>query len=124
MRRVLDVEGQKLCFVIGTTYTEMALKPNVLEDLAREVSTTSAFSSNPTFARSHVRRPVTQNYVAAPPPRRKFCSSTDEVMLEDESGRVRLTGRAITDAAGTFVTGQFATGSAREPTLGALVPIH
>lgn len=36
--RVLDVESGTLCFIIGTVYTEMALKPNVLEDLAREVS--------------------------------------------------------------------------------------
>ena len=36
--RVLEVEKGKLCFVIGTVYMEMPLKPNVLEDIARDVS--------------------------------------------------------------------------------------
>lgn len=34
---MLDVENGKLCYIIGTVYMDMALKPNVLEDLAREV---------------------------------------------------------------------------------------
>ncbi|ORY43933.1 DNA polymerase alpha/epsilon subunit B-domain-containing protein [Leucosporidium creatinivorum] len=81
VKRMLDVENGKLCYILGTVYMDMPLKPNVLEDLARE------------------------HYIAAPPPRRKFCSQNDEVMLEDESGRVRLVGKGIADAAGTFVTG-------------------
>ncbi len=36
--RVLDVEKGKLCFIIGTVYMDMPLKPNVLEDIARDVS--------------------------------------------------------------------------------------
>ena len=36
--RVLDVEKGKLCFIIGTVYMDMPLKPNVLEDVARDVS--------------------------------------------------------------------------------------
>lgn len=36
--RVLDVEKGRLCFIIGTVYMEMSLKPNVLEDIARDVS--------------------------------------------------------------------------------------
>lgn len=39
VKRVLDVERGQVCYVVGTVYTDMALKPNVLEDLAREVST-------------------------------------------------------------------------------------
>ena len=39
VKRVLDVERGKLCYVVGTVYTDMPLKPNVIEDLAREVST-------------------------------------------------------------------------------------
>jgi DNA polymerase delta subunit 2 len=35
---MLDVENGKLCYIIGTVYMDMPLKPNVLEDLAREVS--------------------------------------------------------------------------------------
>ena len=36
--RVLEIEKGKLCFVIGTVYMDMPLKPNVLEDIARDVS--------------------------------------------------------------------------------------
>ena len=36
--RVLDVEKGQLCFIVGTVYMEMPLKPNVLEDIARDVS--------------------------------------------------------------------------------------
>lgn len=35
--RVLDVVKSKLCWVIGTLYMDMPLKPNVLEDLGRDV---------------------------------------------------------------------------------------
>lgn len=44
MKRVLDVESGKVCFIVGTVYMDMVLKPNVLEDLAREVSS-PVFSS-------------------------------------------------------------------------------
>jgi DNA polymerase delta subunit 2 len=36
--RVLDVVKGQLCFVIGTVYMDMPLKPNVLEDVGRDVS--------------------------------------------------------------------------------------
>ncbi|KAK4056175.1 DNA polymerase delta small subunit Cdc1 [Microbotryomycetes sp. JL221] len=81
VKRMLDVQQGQLCFIIGTLYMDMPLKPNVLEDLARD------------------------HYIAAPPPRRKFNSQNDEVMLEDESGRIRLIGQVIQDQLGTFVTG-------------------
>jgi DNA polymerase delta subunit 2 len=35
--RVLDIDPSRISVVIGTLYCEMKLKPNVLEDLAREV---------------------------------------------------------------------------------------
>lgn len=35
--RVLDVVKAQLCFVIGTVYMEMPQKPNVLDDLTRDV---------------------------------------------------------------------------------------
>lgn len=35
--RVLDVDKGKICYVIGTVYMEMPLKPNVMEDIARDV---------------------------------------------------------------------------------------
>lgn len=36
--RVLEVEKGQLCFILGTVYMDMSLKPNVLEDIARDVS--------------------------------------------------------------------------------------
>jgi hypothetical protein len=35
---VLDVIKGKACFVVGTVYMDMPLKPNVLEDIGRDVS--------------------------------------------------------------------------------------
>lgn len=37
VKRVLDVTPGKFCYIVGTVYCDMRLKPNVLEDLAREV---------------------------------------------------------------------------------------
>lgn len=35
--RVLDVVKSQLCYIIGTVYMDMPLKPNVLEDIGRDV---------------------------------------------------------------------------------------
>ena len=35
---MLDVEKGQLSYVIGTVYMDMPLKPNVLDDIARDVS--------------------------------------------------------------------------------------
>ncbi|KAF2209963.1 hypothetical protein CERZMDRAFT_100017 [Cercospora zeae-maydis SCOH1-5] len=66
--RVLDVRQGNLCWVIGTIYMEMPLKPNVLDDIGKE------------------------HWIAAPPPREKYNGGEGQVMLEDESGRLKLTG--------------------------------
>lgn len=71
VRRVLDVVKSQLCWIIGTVYMDMPLKPNVLEDLGRDYS------------------------IPPPPPREKFHSDDDGVMLEDESGRVKLVGERL-----------------------------
>ncbi|TKA22463.1 hypothetical protein B0A50_08006 [Salinomyces thailandicus] len=92
--RVLDVRQGELCWVMGTIYMEMPLKPNVLEDIGKE------------------------HWIAAPPPRVKYDSGVGsavegargahaagtggtgtQIMLEDESGRLRLTGSEL----GTWV---------------------
>ena len=71
--RVLDVRQGELCWVIGTCFMEMPLKPNVLDDIGKE------------------------HWIAAPPPRVKYTDQDkDQVMLEDESGRLRLTGQFLT----------------------------
>jgi DNA polymerase delta subunit 2 len=70
VERVLDVRQGQLCWVAGTVYMDMPLKPNILEDLSKE------------------------HWIAAPPPRQTYYSTTEDaqVMLEDESGRLQLTG--------------------------------
>ena len=35
--KLLDVEAGRACIVVGTVYMEMALKPNILEEVASEV---------------------------------------------------------------------------------------
>ncbi|KAF2794960.1 hypothetical protein K505DRAFT_303031 [Melanomma pulvis-pyrius CBS 109.77] len=69
--RVLDVRQGELCWVVGTVYMEMGLKPNILDDISKE------------------------HWIAAPPPRETYASGQDEMMLEDESGRLRVTGDAL-----------------------------
>jgi DNA polymerase delta subunit 2 len=79
--RVLDVRQGDLCWVVGTVYMEMPLKPNVLDDIGKE------------------------HWIAAPPPREKYVDDLgkEQVMLEDESGRLRLTGAVLWDV--LMVTG-------------------
>ncbi|KAF3915821.1 hypothetical protein ABW21_db0206766 [Orbilia brochopaga] len=80
VERVLDVRQGELCWVTGTVYMEMPLKPNVLEDISRD------------------------HFISAPPIRQKYRDfQKDEIMLEDESGRIRLIGNTITHE--TLVTG-------------------
>lgn len=38
VERVLDVRQGKLCWVSGTIYMEMPLKPNILDDISKDVS--------------------------------------------------------------------------------------
>lgn len=81
VQRVLDVRQGHLCWVVGTIYMDMPLKPNILEDISKE------------------------HWVAGPPPRQSYFSvdGTTQVMLEDESGRLRLTGAMLTQ--NVLVTG-------------------
>ena len=71
--RVLDVRQGELCWVAGTVYMDMPLKPNILDDISKD------------------------HWIAAPPPREKYVSPTgqDQTMLEDESGRLRLIGTPL-----------------------------
>ena len=38
VERVLEVNKGELCYIIGTIYMEMVLKPNVMDDIASDVS--------------------------------------------------------------------------------------
>ncbi|KAF2876517.1 DNA polymerase alpha/epsilon subunit B-domain-containing protein [Massariosphaeria phaeospora] len=73
VERVLDVRQGELCWVVGTVYMELGRKPNVLDDLSNE------------------------HWIAAPPPRETYVSQAglDQMMLEDESGRLRVTGETL-----------------------------
>ncbi|KAH7318626.1 DNA polymerase alpha/epsilon subunit B-domain-containing protein [Stachybotrys elegans] len=68
--RVLDVRQGELCWVTGTVYMDLALKPNILEDVSKD------------------------RWISAPMPVQKYYAGdeSDQTMLEDESGRVRLVG--------------------------------
>lgn len=35
--RILNLQRSQLCYIVGTVYMEMPLKPNVLEDMAQKV---------------------------------------------------------------------------------------
>ncbi|OAG00315.1 DNA polymerase-like protein subunit delta-2 [Paraphaeosphaeria sporulosa] len=80
VERVLDVRQGELCWVVGTVYMEMAMKPNVLDDISKE------------------------HWIAAPPSRDTYVSpsGTDDMMLEDESGRLRVAGNSLNSH---YVTG-------------------
>ncbi|KAL2857177.1 DNA polymerase alpha/epsilon subunit B-domain-containing protein [Aspergillus pseudoustus] len=75
VERVLDVRQGELCWVAGTIYMEMPLKPNILRDLTED------------------------NFTLAPPPRKTYQDPSHpeltEIMLEDESGRLRLVGSKL-----------------------------
>ncbi|KAH7008147.1 DNA polymerase alpha/epsilon subunit B-domain-containing protein [Ilyonectria destructans] len=68
--RVLDVRQGELCWVTGTVYMDMSLKPSILEDVSKD------------------------RWISAPISTLKYFSEdgSDQTMLEDESGRIRLVG--------------------------------
>ncbi|MCJ1357176.1 MAG: hypothetical protein MMC33_007172 [Icmadophila ericetorum] len=71
--RVLDVRQGDVCWVAGTIYMDMPLKPNILDDIAKD------------------------HMISVPPSREKYRSASGEdlIMLEDESGRLRLIGMTL-----------------------------
>ncbi|KAF9119640.1 hypothetical protein BGW39_000157 [Mortierella sp. 14UC] len=79
VEKILDVQQGEISYLVGTIYMEMKLKPNILDDITKD------------------------HWIAAQPDRPKYTDDTDSVYLEDESGRVKLTGVKITND--LFVTG-------------------
>ncbi|KAI1659038.1 DNA polymerase alpha/epsilon subunit B-domain-containing protein [Daldinia decipiens] len=71
--RVLDIRQGELCWVSGTVYMDMPLKPNILEDVSKD------------------------RWLSAPISNKKYYSDdgSDAVTLEDESGRIRLVGNVL-----------------------------
>lgn len=87
--RVLDVINSQLCYIIGTVYLHMPLKPNVMIDIARDVCGSCHFRVLLPFMT------LQQHSIPPPPPPTKFYSDNDSIMLEDESGRIRLVGEVL-----------------------------
>ncbi|KAK0626556.1 DNA polymerase alpha/epsilon subunit B-domain-containing protein [Immersiella caudata] len=73
VERVLDVRQGELCWVAGTVYVDMPLKPNILEDVSKD------------------------RWISAPSTAQHYFSDDgrDAVMLEDDSGRIRLVGSVL-----------------------------
>ncbi|ROT43230.1 DNA polymerase subunit delta-2 [Sodiomyces alkalinus F11] len=71
--RVLDIRQGELCWVSGTVYMDMPLKPNILEDVSKD------------------------RWISAPITTDRYYSEDgqDQVLLEDDSGRVRLVGNVL-----------------------------
>lgn len=80
-KNVLDIQGKEPCWCIGTIYREMKYKPNVLEEVMND--TYGTVDINP------------ESYTDP--------DGTDEIMLEDESGRLILVGDMIAET--PFITG-------------------
>lgn len=60
-----------ICYITGTIYKDMALKPNILDEITRE------------------------KWIQAPPPRERYTSEKDSIVLEDMTGRVILKGDVL-----------------------------
>ncbi|KAK3899495.1 DNA polymerase alpha/epsilon subunit B-domain-containing protein [Staphylotrichum tortipilum] len=73
--RVLDVRQGQLCWVAGTVYMDMPLKPNVLEDVSKD---------------RWISAPTAEHYYSTE-------NGGESLMLEDDSGRIRLVGDALKD---------------------------
>ncbi|KAB5563180.1 DNA polymerase delta small subunit [Coniochaeta sp. 2T2.1] len=81
VERVLDVRQGELCYVAGTIYVDMPLKPNVMDDVSKD------------------------RWIGAPTTVQKYFSDdgTNTVSLEDDSGRITLIGSGLSNV--LLVTG-------------------
>eukprot|EP01089_Gocevia_fonbrunei_P001663 TRINITY_DN1154_c0_g1_i1.p1 TRINITY_DN1154_c0_g1~~TRINITY_DN1154_c0_g1_i1.p1 ORF type:complete len:441 (-),score=82.13 TRINITY_DN1154_c0_g1_i1:25-1347(-) len=68
VKRILEIKSGKLSIVAGTLYKEMPLRPNILESYAKERS------------------------IIPPQTRSNYVSDKDVLILEDDSGRIKLLG--------------------------------
>ncbi|KMQ42872.1 DNA polymerase delta subunit [Trichophyton violaceum] len=73
--RVLDVRQGKLSWIVGTVYMDLPLKPSIMDDISKE------------------------NWTAAPVPQKTYndpnSKKPTQTMVEDESGRLVLTGSLL-----------------------------
>jgi len=76
VERVLDVRQGQLCWMVGTVYMDMPLKPSVLEDISKD---------------RWIGNPITTGHYF------QDDGSGTTIMLEDDSGRIRLVGSCLQD---------------------------
>jgi len=72
--RVLDVRQGELCWVAGTVYLDMPLKPNILDDVSKDVGQVSR-------ARPRTRLTVGSNGYPRPRLRKDTSPTTGEILL-------------------------------------------
>ncbi|KAJ1975851.1 DNA polymerase delta small subunit Cdc1 [Dimargaris verticillata] len=77
--KVTNIPPGEKCFVVGTVYCDKKLRPNVLDDLSKEL------------------------WITTPPERSTYSTDEDTYYLEDESSRIALVGDMVRQA--PFVTG-------------------
>ena len=103
VNKVLDIPTTEVCFVIGTIYADLPLKPNILDEITEEVRAVIVATYVRTLTHYSILFFFSQRYLVKPPPRPKYVSDKDKFVLEDESGRVTLVGDKVSQE--TLVTG-------------------
>jgi DNA polymerase delta subunit OB-fold domain len=87
--RIIDASPGATVVVIGTTYKDMELKPNILDEFSSEVR--PVYTDFPQEL-LHIPCFYVQRQIAPPPARANYCSASDFLVLEDGSGRIPLKG--------------------------------
>ena len=89
-KSLLEASGGERCCIIGTLFKKMELKPSIL----KEISTNVIFPpQNVFFFFFHFGFVVIfQHHLLPQPPRAKFISSSDLLLVEDSTQRMYLCG--------------------------------